>query len=86
MMTDDRLQNEIDANLEFFETQLPELLRTQEGKYALLKNREVVAVFDTIRDAQVAGIQMFPNDVFSVQRIIKEPIDLGFFSHAVSVG
>src|SRR5436190_585073 len=35
-------QQEVDKNLEFFKERLPELLQTHRGKYALIRNQEIV--------------------------------------------
>jgi hypothetical protein len=79
-------QSEIDSNLVFFQEKLPELLASHAGKYVLLRHREIVGIYDTALDAQVTGQKFYADGLFSVQRITDEPIDLGFFSHAVHLG
>jgi len=50
-----------------------------------MRDGKVVEFFDTARDAYVAGSALFKTDqLFSVQEIVETPVDLGFFSHAVS--
>ena len=63
--------------------QLPQLMFTQRGKFALLHNGQLLECFDTARDAYIAGRQLFGADTFSVQEVTETPVDLGFFSHAV---
>ena len=77
---------EIDSNLVFFQEKLPELLAAHRGKYALLRHREIVGIYDTALDAQVTGQKFYADGLFSVQQITDEPIDLGFFTHAVHMG
>lgn len=73
-------QQVVDENYEAFKAKLPELLRTHPNKFALMCDREVVAIFDTSQDAIEAG-NRFLDGNFSVQQIINRPFDLGFFSH-----
>ena len=79
-------QTEIDSNLVFFQEKLPELLAAHPGKYALIRHREIVGIYDTAVDAQITGQKFYTDGLFSVQQVTDEPIDLGFFSHAVHTG
>lgn len=76
---------EIDQNLDFFLKELPALRKENFGRYALLKSRKVIGLFDTIRDADLAGGKMFADRIYSVQKVDDAPINLGFYSHAVPV-
>ena len=75
-------QGEVDRNYEAFKAILPELMRSDANRFALMHDGEVVACFDTSRDASQAGKQLFENDFFSVQKVTVRPVDLGYFSHA----
>lgn len=77
---------EIDKNLEFFRSKLPELMSGHRGRYVLLKNANIVGIYDTVRDAQMTGSKFFPDGIFSVQKVTDQPVDLGYFSHAVHLG
>ena len=77
-----RQQREVDRNYEAFKTKLPELMKTDANRFALMHDREVVACFDTSRDASQAGKRLFENQCFSIQKVTAEPVDLGYFSHA----
>lgn len=79
------LEDEIDRNLEAFKAQLPALLEQHKGRYALLRHQEIVGVYDTIRDAQLTGRTFYEDGLFSIQKVTAEPVNLGFFSYAVSV-
>jgi hypothetical protein len=79
-------QRAIDENFVAFKAALPELLQTHPGEAALLRAKEIVGLYDTILDAQRAGIERFPDQMFSVQEITDEAIDLGIYSHAVHLG
>jgi hypothetical protein len=75
-------QNEVDENLEYFLSKLPEFLHSHTGQFALLRHRSVTDFFSTPVDALRAGRSLYPDGRFSVQQVTEAPIDLGFFSHA----
>ena len=77
-------QEHIQRNYEAFQAQLPQLVVTHPGKFALMHNGEIIEFFDTARDAYVAGQKLFSDGLFSVQEVTENPVDLGFFSHAMS--
>ena len=79
-----RLHEQIARNYHVFTQALPTLLSSHQGKFALMRDGEIVEFFDTARDAYVAGQRLFKDDgIFSVQEVVEAPVDLGFFSHAV---
>lgn len=82
-MTD--LDTEIEKNLEVFNEKLPSLLESHRGRYVLLRHQEIVGIYDTMRDARLTGRRFFEDGIFSIQEVTDEPINLGFFSHAVLV-
>lgn len=75
-------QQEVDRNYEAFKEVLPELLRTDENRFALMHDRKVIACFDTSRDAMQAGHALLGDKKFSVQEVTRRSVDLGYFSHA----
>ncbi len=83
-MSKEKIQQEVDQNYEAFQKVLPGLMRQSPGKWALLHNKEVEAVFDTAMDACTAGEKLYPDKLFSVQEISEQIVDLGWYSHAVS--
>jgi hypothetical protein len=79
----DLLREQIERNYQAFQEQLPSLIATQRGKFALMRDGQVIEFFDTARDAYVTGQRLFEQDkLFSVQEVTEVPVDLGFFSHA----
>jgi hypothetical protein len=76
-------QEQVDRNYQAFQALLPDLVASQAGKFALMRDDKIIEFFDTARDAQVAGAKLFPDELFSIQQVIAMPVDLGFFSHAV---
>ncbi len=84
MVSQQAAQAEVDRNYEAFKALLPSLIGDQANKWALLHDGALTAVFDTVRDAHLAGVKLYPDSSFSVQEITNRPVDLGWFSHAVS--
>ncbi|MDE0508937.1 MAG: hypothetical protein OXI17_09915 [Gammaproteobacteria bacterium] len=78
-------QEEVDQNYEAFVNILPDLIKTNANRFALMHDREVVACFDTSRDAIEAGKKLFNDSFFSVQEVTRRSVNLGFFSHASSI-
>ena len=74
-------QQEVDRNYEAFKKVLPELLKSDPGRTALMRGGEVVMCFDTERDAIQAGRRFFEDRRFSIQKVSSRPVDLGYFSY-----
>jgi hypothetical protein len=70
------------ANYEAFEKMLPDLLKSSEGKFALLRERRLEEVFSTAAEAHSTGKARFDDGLFSVQKIKEGAVSLGFFSYA----
>jgi hypothetical protein len=75
-------RDEIKRNFRAFEDQLASLLQANAGRFALFSKGELQGVFGTPVDALLEGNERFGDGKFSVQRITKEPLDLGFLSYA----
>lgn len=80
---DNGLQLEIEKNQKAFQAQIHDLVKHHRGRYALLRNEEIVGIYDTVRDAQMTGNKFFEDGLYSVQKIDPEPVNLGFYSHAM---
>ncbi len=83
MVKNKDIQAEVDKNFAAFKTLLPELLKEHSGKYALMRHEEVVQIFDSPGDAAIFAKTEYPDGLYSIQQIIDQPVDLGFFSHAL---
>ena len=80
------IDTEIDRNFDFFQRNMARFLPDERGKFALLRHGKVVRFYATARDAEHAGVKKFPDDLFSIQEVTSEPVDLGFFTHAFNNG
>jgi len=80
-----KADDQVKGNYDAFMAKLPSLLKSHAGKFALMRDGEVVEFFDTARDAYFAGLRLFKEEGrFSIQEVVEAPVDLGFYSHAVS--
>ena len=70
---------EIETNT--FEQKLPELLKSDTGKFVLIKEDQVIRTFVAIEDALIYGYEKYLDQPFFVREIspIQEPMD--FTSH-----
>jgi hypothetical protein len=75
--------DEIDRNLAKFLELLPSLTRDHSGQWALMRNVTIVGFYDSALDAQIAGNKQFDDRIFSIQPVMKEAEELGYFSYAV---
>lgn len=80
--TDTDKQRIVDENYIAFSEMLPELIKTNAGKFVVMREKEIVEYFDTFRDAMVYGSKTYNDGLFSVQEITQKTVDLGWFSHA----
>jgi len=64
----DSLQDE----LAFFESKKEQLLVASEGKFALIKQTELVGVYDSEQEAYSEGVSRFGNEPFLIKHIVKD--------------
>lgn len=62
-------ENFLMEELETFEKNKENLVRQSEGKYVLIKGKEIVNCFDTENDAIKVGLDRFGNVPFLVKKI-----------------
>lgn len=75
-------RTEADRNFEAFQRELPELLTSHPGKFALMHDAKIVDFFDSMGDAARHGRAKY-GDTFSVQEVASKNESLGFYSYAV---
>jgi hypothetical protein len=78
----DPRKQEIEQNLAFFLKELPTLLATHRGKFALLRHQQIINYFDTPQDAVTAAKQ-YDDQLYSIQQVTDTAVNLGYFSYAV---
>ena len=83
-MDRERQNVEVDRNYDAFVSMLGTILPEHRDQLALMRDGKVVAYFDKPGDAHRAGMERFDDEIFSIQEVTDEPIDLGFWSHVGS--
>jgi len=83
-MDTERQAAQVDLNYDAFVRELNALLPQHRDRFALMRDGLIVAVFDTAGSANRAGYDRFPDEIFSIQEVTNEPIDLGFWSHVAT--
>jgi hypothetical protein len=76
-----RQKAEVDHNYDAFMRMLATLLPEHRDELALMRDGQIVAFFKKPAEAYRAGVERFPDGIFSIQEVTDEPIDLGFWSH-----
>ena len=83
-MNQERQAAEVDRNYDVFERLLSGLLPEHRDEYALMRDGEIIALFKSVGAANREGMARYPDQIFSIQEVTDEPIDLGFWTHAVA--
>lgn len=76
-----RQSREVDRNYDAFVRMLASIIDDHRDQLALMRDGEIVGFFETPREALEAATEQFPDQIFSIQEVTDEPIDLGFWSH-----
>ncbi|MBS0503474.1 MAG: hypothetical protein JSS55_06655 [Proteobacteria bacterium] len=76
------LDQEIDANYDFFRRHLNEIFAREAGRIAVLRDCAFFGFFDSVTEADAKARVSFPDGIYSLQPVVQEPVDLGFYSHA----
>lgn len=60
----------LEQEIQFFTDHLPEWLASQQGKFALIKNQELIGFFDQVELALAEGARRFGLQSFLVRRVL----------------
>jgi hypothetical protein len=58
--------------LEFFNSKLQDWLRMYEGKFALVKGKELIDTFTNMEDAYKKAVELFGNSPVLIKKITKD--------------
>lgn len=75
----------LDVELKTYEQNRDQLLGTAEGKFVLIRDNQVVGIFDSKMDAIAVGYQQFGNVPFLVKQILKIETPLNFMSNLLGI-
>lgn len=84
-MTKHDIQEEVDANFEEFMKLLPGLLEEHRDSFALMKNKKILGYYSSAQDARMAAESFINDGLYSIQQVTEATVNLGYFTHAVSV-
>jgi hypothetical protein len=74
-----KIQEEVENNYKFFETQIPQIIDKHCGKYALIRKQAIIDYFDSFSDAIKYAQAVFKDRMYSIQRVeFQTPITLGY--------
>ncbi|MEY2943622.1 MAG: hypothetical protein RLY97_1636 [Pseudomonadota bacterium] len=76
------LRQEIDQNFDYFRRNLGSFLNQHPDSFVLIRHSQSIDFFESPGEAYRAGLGRFPDELFSVQRVSDEPIELGHMSFA----
>ena len=67
----------LEKEARIFEQNLPELVKTELGKYVLVKDDKIVGAFAAIVDALSYGYEKFKDQPFFIRQVslVQQPID-----------
>ncbi len=71
----------LEKETKIFEQKLPELLKTDPGKFVLIKDEEIVGTYSAMQDALNAGYQKFRDQPFFVRQILPVQQPLNFMNN-----
>ncbi len=75
----------LDTELKTYEQHRDHLLGIAEGKFVLIRNDQVVGVYDSKMDAIAQGYQQFGNVPFLVKQILKIEVPQDFISNLLGI-
>lgn len=65
-----------ERNVQAYEQQLPRLLPNEEGKFALIRQAEIVDVLETEEAAMAAGYERFGGGEFLIKEVLRTDLEL----------
>ena len=76
-----RIEKEISQNYKAFLEMT--FSQDQRGKFALLKDGNLIEIMNNKTDAHKMGTRLFDDGLYSIQEIFPKKSDLGFMSYAL---
>lgn len=75
----------LETELKTYEQHRDHLLGTAEGKFVLIRNDQVIGVYNSKMDAIAQGYQQFGNVPFLVKQILKIEVPQNFISNLLGI-
>jgi hypothetical protein len=83
-MDRDLQDQQVEQNYDAFQRILSTLLAAHRNEFALMRDREIIGFFAKPGSANSEGTRRFSDQLFSIQEVTDEPIDLGLYSHVAT--
>ena len=77
------IQKEVDENYKFFQASKDKISEENSDKFVLIRHKKFIDFYTTKEDAITAGKSQFSDDLFSVQKVEDDIIDLGLVGYAL---
>ncbi len=68
----------LEKETKYFETKLPELVKTDSGKFVLIKDDQLYGTYTAMADALKSGYEKFKEQPFFVRQVLPAPQPLNF--------
>ena len=78
-----RQGREVTANFAAFKRLEPDIPAEHDGRHALMRGGAIISYHPDAVAAYHAGLELYPDRIFSIQQVRAEPLDFGWFSHVV---
>ena len=75
----------LEKELATYESEKQKLLGTTEGKFVLIKDGDVVGVFDSFAEGVKAGYEKFGNTPFLVKQVVAVETPINFVSNLLAI-
>lgn len=75
----------LDNELQTYEAHKEQLVGASEGKFVLIRETEIVGVYDSQPDALREGFERFGNVPFLVKQVVRVETPLNFISNSLAV-
>jgi len=75
----------LEKEVKAFEQKLPELLKTDIGKFVLVKEDKIIGTFAAMADALSYGYEKYSNQSFFVREILPTQEPLNFTYHRLFI-
>ena len=80
-----RQGREVTANFAAFKRLEPDIPAEHDGRHALLRGGAIISYHPDAVAAYHAGLDLYPDRIFSIQQVRAEPLDFGWFSQFAGV-
>ena len=78
--TSEKIEEEVKKNYSYFKDNFTELHKKYKNKFLVLRNKEVRKYFETGEEAILWAMKEYPDEMFSIQKVSNEVVDLGSIS------